>query len=219
MLEIVAMVTMLADHVGLIFFPDQIWMRMVGRLAMPLYAYGVVAGYQHTRSLRSYAFRLLGVAAAAQIFYAPLFDAREINIVFGFLGGIGVFWCLDRARDWAIRQFGIPYGRWLAWMLQAWIVLGGFALFTVVPVDYGPYLLALLLLYRCVKHRWLWPLAHAGLNLLFFGPLALQGLSTAATLLLALPVHYPRLQSGRWFYRIFYPAHLAVLLLVSAATG
>ena len=35
MLKIIAMVCMVFDHVGDFFFPEVMWPRMVGRLAMP----------------------------------------------------------------------------------------------------------------------------------------------------------------------------------------
>lgn len=43
-----AMLTMLIDHVGLVFFPtDPAW-RIAGRLAFPIYAYALYMGYTRT---------------------------------------------------------------------------------------------------------------------------------------------------------------------------
>jgi len=38
-LKIIAMVSMLLDHVGLMLFPQVRWLRIVGRLAYPIFAY------------------------------------------------------------------------------------------------------------------------------------------------------------------------------------
>ena len=38
-LKIIAMITMTCDHVGLQIFPQLQWLRILGRLAMPIYAY------------------------------------------------------------------------------------------------------------------------------------------------------------------------------------
>ncbi len=37
-LKIIACVSMLVDHIGMILFPDVVALRIVGRLAMPLFA-------------------------------------------------------------------------------------------------------------------------------------------------------------------------------------
>ena len=34
-LKLIAMISMVFDHVGDMFFPSALWMRMIGRLAMP----------------------------------------------------------------------------------------------------------------------------------------------------------------------------------------
>lgn len=51
-----AMLTMLIDHVGLVFFPtDPAW-RIAGRLAFPIYAYALYMGvYPYPRYAELYA--------------------------------------------------------------------------------------------------------------------------------------------------------------------
>ena len=48
-LKLIALVTMIIDHVRAIFFPQFIWLRYIGRLSMPIYAFFVVRGYMHTQ--------------------------------------------------------------------------------------------------------------------------------------------------------------------------
>ena len=38
-LKLIAMAAMVLDHVGDNFFPGQVWMRALGRLAMPIFAF------------------------------------------------------------------------------------------------------------------------------------------------------------------------------------
>ncbi|MFC2295477.1 MAG: TraX family protein, partial [Leptotrichia hongkongensis] len=38
-LHILAMVFMVADHLWNIFFPNQIWLNVLGRLAFPIFAF------------------------------------------------------------------------------------------------------------------------------------------------------------------------------------
>ena len=49
MLKIIAMISMVFDHVGDMFFPGLMWPRMIGRIAMPLFSFCIAEGYIHTR--------------------------------------------------------------------------------------------------------------------------------------------------------------------------
>ncbi len=44
LLRLIACVCMFIDHAGKMLFPQLTWMRMVGRLAFPLFAYGIAVG-------------------------------------------------------------------------------------------------------------------------------------------------------------------------------
>ena len=45
MIKLFALITMVIDHIGLVFFPNVIIFRIIGRLSMPLFAYCVARGY------------------------------------------------------------------------------------------------------------------------------------------------------------------------------
>lgn len=49
-LKILACVFMLVDHMGVVFFPQYEWMRIVGRLAYPLFAFFIAEGCRYTRN-------------------------------------------------------------------------------------------------------------------------------------------------------------------------
>jgi hypothetical protein len=40
----IAILTMVIDHLGLFFFPQVIWLRIVGRLSFPLFAWLIANG-------------------------------------------------------------------------------------------------------------------------------------------------------------------------------
>jgi hypothetical protein len=67
LLQLSALLTMLADHVGYMFFPEDIGWRIVGRLAFPLYAYSLVQGYLHTSHIVKYLKRMGWLALLSQI--------------------------------------------------------------------------------------------------------------------------------------------------------
>lgn len=213
MLELVAMITMLADHLGKVFWPDQMIWQIIGRVAMPLYCWGLVQGVGRTRSWPRYALRLLLVALTAQPFYYGL-GWKNLNMGFTLLFGLLLLVGLDRTKKWFQRS-GQTRERLAGGVLRGLIVVAGFLIFGLLPLDYGWYAWALLLIYRYLKAPLALLGAHAVLNALGGGPF--QAWSLVATALLILPVTYRPLMRGRWVYRSFYPAHLAVLFLASRA--
>ena len=94
-LKIIAIITMLIDHIGYFFFYNSnhyIYMtfRSIGRIAMPLFVFMLVEGYMHTKSLKRYLSRLSIIAIITQviIIYGDLNIlgyVRHINIVVSFV--------------------------------------------------------------------------------------------------------------------------------------
>lgn len=55
-LKIIAMVTMLIDHIGFVF--NILLFRIIGRIAFPIFAFQISEGFLHTRNKSKYLFRL-----------------------------------------------------------------------------------------------------------------------------------------------------------------
>ena len=93
MLRLLALLCMAVDHAGLALFPNIGAFRCVGRLAFPLYCFLLAQGFTHTRSLRSYARRLLLFAILSEIPFDLLIFGRiacgvEQNVLFSLLLGL-----------------------------------------------------------------------------------------------------------------------------------
>ena len=65
-LKLIALIAMTFDHIGVSLFPHTIWLRVVGRLALPIFAYMIAEGCRYTRSRKRYLMSLLAVAALCQ---------------------------------------------------------------------------------------------------------------------------------------------------------
>lgn len=88
-LKLIAVITMLIDHVGLAIFPQYVGMRIIGRLAFPLYCFLLTEGAVYTKNWLKYAGRLLLFALLAEVPF-DLVLART-PVYFGYQN---VFWTL-----------------------------------------------------------------------------------------------------------------------------
>lgn len=68
-LKLIALALMFVDHAGKMLFPQVPELRMLGRLAFPLYAWCMVVGFHYTRNPWRYALRILAVGLCSQPLY------------------------------------------------------------------------------------------------------------------------------------------------------
>jgi hypothetical protein len=92
-LKVIAMVTMLIDHIGYLFLPSMMIFRTIGRIAFPIFAYLIGIGYDHTSSLKKYVLRLFIFALVTQIPYSFFnrnltFEPYNLNILFTLVLGL-----------------------------------------------------------------------------------------------------------------------------------
>ncbi|WOD41988.1 TraX family protein [Nodosilinea sp. E11] len=195
-IKLLAAITMLIDHIGVVFFPDVDWLRMVGRISFPLFVWLLVQGEAHTRDIGRYGLRLAVLGLVSQPIYQLTFRATELNILFELLVGLV---CLRLVRHFP--------------QLQLAIWLGGAGLSELLPMGYGSYGIALVALTAYFRPQALWWLAWVGFHLLWAwlaGPFQLLAIAVPLIFLLANGDRGPK---ARWFYA-FYPGHLALLWLI-----
>lgn len=164
-LKSIACVSMLIDHigascleVGVLSSGANVWasradvvLRLIGRLAFPLYCFLLVEGFVHTHSVRRYALRLLLFALVSEVpfdwaFFAKPFYAGYQNVYFTLLAGLA---CL-----WLLRRFEAP--GWQNRLAQAAALAGCGAAAWLARTDYdwfGVALIAVLYLLRGDPHR------------------------------------------------------------------
>ena len=68
-LKIIALIFMFCDHAGKMLLPGVLEMRMLGRIAFPLYCWCMVVGFHYTRSVPKYLLRLLAIGLVSQPLY------------------------------------------------------------------------------------------------------------------------------------------------------
>ena len=199
-LKLIALVTMIIDHVGAIFFPQFIWLRYIGRLSMPIYAFLLVQGYMHTRNFNRYALRMGIFALLSEVPYDLLFQGTWLefqrqNILFTFLTALFVMKLLDAsAKSRNIFMF-----------------IGA------VIFSYGVYgVLTVLCFYLFQKYRGIDAVAFAALT---YGQYTQDGNTTQLyAIAAAIPVLLYNGKRGalslKYFFYISYPAHMLLLYAI-----
>lgn len=97
-LKIIAIIAMVFDHIGYIFFPQQTWLRAIGRLTMPIMAFFAAEGYKYTRNIYKYMIRLFIFAVISEIPFCLAFNEQEKtflhfhNVIFTIFLGVFALW-------------------------------------------------------------------------------------------------------------------------------
>lgn len=105
-LKLIAMLTMTLDHIGLYLLPQVQWLRILGRLSLPIYAYMIAEGCRYTHSRKGYFARIAFLAAICQVVYFLAMGSLYQCILVTFCLSIGMIFCLDamrRSNTWISR--------------------------------------------------------------------------------------------------------------------
>lgn len=208
-LKCIAVISMAIDHIGAVLFPQAVFLRIIGRLAFPIFCFQVVEGFLHTRDARRYLLRLGIFAAVSEIpydlaFHGRLVDLSAQNVFFTLALGVLMMVLLRAERS-------IP----LQILAALSVMLGASLLHT----DYGGKGILLILAYYLFRERKALRLSTgAGWNLMYgliYGFQCVQCYGVLATPLLAL-YNGGQGRKVKYFFYLFYPAHLLVLYAIAA---
>ncbi len=206
-LKLIAAVSMLVDHVGYILFPFFDIFRIIGRLAFPIFAFCLAEGVRYTKNRLRYLLTIGICAAVFQIVFIVAAGGNVINI----FGTLAISVCLCYLFDFTkTRKIG-------GFLLFGLAVFAVYAFTCFVPVDYGFVGILLPFSAYIFEEKWAkflcFTLALATLA-------AVGGWNLQYYALLAVPIlslyngQYGSKKFKYWFY-IFYPAHLCLIYLIS----
>ncbi len=233
-LKLIAIATMLVDHLGARVFPQYPIMRIIGRIAFPIFAYCIAVGCSYTRNIARYMLRVLGLAVVVQPLYVTAmghqtmgaFDwahnfyrldlilrhyyAPRLSILFTLVAGIALIWTL-RNKKYPLT----------AVMIAALWYTSGY-------LDYGLNGILLMLLFWTLLNRpaasFVWVAAFMiwwGVPALRtrFEPWNITRVYTQFYAVLALPFIYiplnTKIKVNKWVFYAFYPAHLVLIYLLT----
>lgn len=232
--KMVAVIAMLIDHIGagvLGRYLVQSWstggaaavgvedplyiaytvMRLIGRLGFPIFCFLLVEGFGHTRSVPKYALRLLAFCIISEIPFDLLFSGKVLefgyqNVFFTLLIGLLVMWGF-RYLEETENLNGVV--KVLGYIL---LLGGGAALAQFLRTDYGATgVVCILVLYIFRKKKAFQILA---------GCIAFAWELTAPLAFIPVGLYNgTRGWNMKYFFYIFYPAHLLILWLICYGLG
>lgn len=215
-LKHIAMGTMLLDHMGYLLFPQVLWLRYVGRLAFPIYTFFLAQGFAHTKSRARYLARLVLFAVISEVPFDWLIAGRGVwwggqNVLWTLALGLLALWCLERSTGTPVWFLGAAACVWVAELAQT---------------DYGAFGVGLCVLFHVLwKGRWRVLLCGLGFLLLCFCwpfapipgtciPMEVFGLGAIVLLGLYRGRGGGDSRVGKYGVYLFYPAHMALLVLI-----
>lgn len=215
-LKLIAAVSMLVDHVGLLLFPQTVFLRILGRLAFPIFAFMIAEGCKYTRSPWRYFRNLALLALLCQIVYYLVDRSLYLCVLVTFSLSLPVIFALRRFR----AAPGLRSGLVLAVSVGAVYVLN-----LCFDIDYG-FWGCLLPVFASLLQGTEYDGNRLNVGMLGLGLLCLSAVQGCIQYysLLALPLLLCyNGKRGKWkmksFFYLFYPAHLAVLQLIAWLLG
>lgn len=232
-LKIVAMIAMLIDHIGAgilarylvagggefagravdLELLSDIYtvMRTIGRLAFPIFCFFLVEGLEYTRDVRKYAARLFAFCLISEVPFDLLFNGEVLetgyqNVYFTLLFGLLVMQgcrMVEQQLHWndAVKVVCIMV-----------ITGAGAGIAEILHTDYGAIgVFMILVLYLFRKKR---------IYQLVAGAVAFSWESAASFAFIPLAFYNgKRGRNLKYFFYIFYPAHLLVLYFICMVLG
>ncbi|MDD7403701.1 MAG: TraX family protein [Butyribacter sp.] len=208
-LKLIAVFSMLCDHIGCLFFSEAenvflySLLRIIGRLSFVLFCFVLVQGFLSTKNPVKYSSRLLFFALLSEIpfdlaFSHQLFSVTQQNVLFTFWIALLVLMALQRWEGCYWKEIlAIVAGCVITWGMHT---------------DYsflGVLLVTNFYLFRFQKKQ---QMELAVVLLAMFG----NGIEIFAILALPLCYYYAEEKNEKplpkYFFYLFYPVHLLVLL-------
>ena len=220
-LKIIALVAMTIDHIGLIFFPDQIVWRIIGRLAFPLFAFFIAEGTRHTRNKLRYFLVIFCLGVVCEIFARIFAHTTECNILLTFSISILIIY----AVQWFKKSISARSANHAVWAGVVVLLSVGatFVASHVLPqyiswfcgFDYGFFGIMLAVLVSLFDNRWLKLLCFAaGLVLLAALRTPYWAVQWCCLVAVVLVLFYNGKRGKyniKYLFYAYYPLHLAIL--------
>ena len=215
-LKLIAMISMVFDHAGDMFFPGAMWPRMIGRLAMPVFSFCIAEGFTHTKDKKKYLCRLGVFALISEIPFDLAFEgkvgAAHQNIMLTFFLAVAALMLYDRVQgEKDPEREHSPFGRTV---LGVCVVAAISVLSFLLRADDTFFAVIAVFLFYVFRKRH--PLIRAGIGVAFLSVTRTIGYyCTTGFSFIPLAMYNGKKGKGlKWMFYLFYPGHLLFLAAI-----
>lgn len=222
-LKIIAAAAMLIDHIGAELFPQAIVLRIIGRLAFPVFSFFIYEGFKYTHSKRNYLLRMFLPGCLCVAVYYLYSGEIYGNVLITFSASIIALYSISTLRE---RISGNIKDK-VCGIAVALVCLSCiYFICTWIQIDYG-FCGVLLPVFADIanggaekRNRYV-ALAGfcAGLLILSIQTGGIQYFSLLAIPLLAMYNGRRGSMHMKSFFYLFYPVHLAAIGIVAMSVG
>lgn len=215
-LKVIAIIAMTIDHIGMQILSEYRILRIIGRIAFPIFAYMIAEGCKFTKSRKRYLMKILSSALVCQVVYFFALNSLYQCIMVTFVLSLLTVFAYDNAvKKEDAKSYGILFITFFGVFFLTEIlprILAG----TDYRVDYGFWGVMLPLFVYAGKDKFQ-KLFYAALGLLLVAA-DFGGGQWYALFALPLLAMYNgkrgKIHMKNFFY-IYYPVHLVVIYLIS----
>jgi hypothetical protein len=199
-------------------------LKSIGRLSFPIYCFLLVEGLIHTKSRLKHAFMLLLFAFISEIPYdltrGKLIDFSKQNIMFLLFIGFVVIWITDtvvnRESDYPKALDAIFPPALLDGIIIVLSVVIGCVMVVLLKCSYSfPGILLIVSFYVFYSNHVKKMVANVIFNVAFYG-VGIQWLGVISVIPIELYNGNPGKYKWKYFFYLFYPLHLLILIVVRA---
>ena len=204
-LKLLALLTMTVDHIGVHLLPQYTFLRIIGRMAFPIYAYCIAEGCTHTKNRKKYLLQMAGMALLCQLVYFFAMGSRFQCILVTFTLSILTIYAIESGSS-VKAAIAVCAAVLITVFLPQWLSHTDFA------VDYGLWGVLLpvaVCLARTRRQKLLCAAIVLTLLALQYGGVQWYGLLALIPLVLYDGTRgSPRL---KWLFYWYYPLHLVAI--------
>lgn len=219
-LKIIGLISMTIDHIGYILFPDVVWLRAIGRLAFPIYAFFIAEGCKYTKNKLKYFLLIFALGVGCQIVSFLFAGQTTLNILLTFSFSIGLIYLIMWLKK-SIAQNNKKQTI-LAWILLIICIAGTYLLtsdaisFSPIDVDYGFWGIVLPVVASLSDNKYIKMLLFSAcLAILCCGYWSVQWFSFISVALLLCYDGTRGKHNIKYLFYIYYPAHIVAIYLIS----
>ena len=218
-LKIIALVTMTLDHIGYILLPEIVWLRIIGRIAFPVFAYLIAEGCKYTKNKLKYFLLIFLLGLFCQVFAYCFAGQTKLNILLTFSFSIALIyllnWIKTSIKNANKKHIAISVILFVLSLVATFLLTSNSLSFSPISVDYGFWGIMVAVLVSVFDNHYLKAVLFAiALILVSLNYSIIQWFSLVSVALVLWYNGKRGKYNLKYLFYVYYPLHLAVIYLL-----